>query len=113
MAYINNTIDIKASNVMLSIEDETILTEFEEEEQEHPGPRKVVDNNRTIYTSRKLSLPGNDLWGQPVLCDLGEARIGNFHRGNIQPDIYKAPEVLFDMRWSFSADIWKVGAMVN
>lgn len=98
---------------MLSIEDETILTEFEKNEQENPGPQKIVDNNYTIYTSRKLSLPSNDLWGQPVLCDLGEARIGNSHRGNIQPDIYKAPEVLFDMRWSFSADIWNVGVMVS
>ncbi|OGM47862.1 protein kinase domain protein [Aspergillus bombycis] len=96
---------------MLSIEDEAILTEFEKEEQENPSWRKVVDNH-TIYTSRKFSLPRNDLWGQPVLCDLGEARIGSFHEGDIQPDIYKAPEVLFDMPWSFSADIWNVGAMI-
>ena len=70
---------------------------------------KVVDNNRIIYTSRKLSLPRNDLWGQPVPCDLGEARIGNSHKWNIQPDIYKTPEVLFDMLWSFSANSWNVG----
>lgn len=97
---------------MLSIEDETILKDFEKEEQEHPSWRKVVDNH-IIYTSRELSLPQNDLWGQPVLCDLGEARIGSYHEGNIQPDIYKAPEVLFDMPWSYSADIWNVGAMVS
>ncbi|GAB1195920.1 hypothetical protein APSETT444_005185 [Aspergillus pseudonomiae] len=35
-AYVNNTTDIKASNIMLSIEDETILEDFEKEEQEHP-----------------------------------------------------------------------------
>lgn len=98
---------------MLSIEDETILTEFEKDEQRHPSPRKVLDKNYTIYSSRKLSLPSNDLWGQPVLCDLGAARIGVSHMGNIQPDIYKAPEVLFDMPWSFSADIWNVGVMVS
>ncbi|KAE8162112.1 kinase domain protein [Aspergillus tamarii] len=92
--------DTKASNIMLSIEDEMILTQL------------VVDNNHIIYTSRKLSLLRNDLWGQPVLCDLGEARIGNSYKGNIQPDIYKAPEVLFDMPWSFSADIWNVGVMI-
>lgn len=98
---------------MLSIDDETILTEFEKEEKLHPSPRKTVDSNRTIYMSRELSLPTQGLWGQPVLCDLGEARIGKFHRGNIQPNIYKAPEVLFDMQWSFSADIWNVGVMVR
>ncbi|KAK2757981.1 hypothetical protein FQN54_004387 [Arachnomyces sp. PD_36] len=104
--------DIKASNVMLSIDDETVLTKFETEEEENPSPRKIVDDNRTIYMSRKLPLPKQDSWGQPVLCDLGEARVGKCHRGNIQPNIYKAPEVLFDMQWSFSADIWNLGVMI-
>ncbi|KOC17683.1 hypothetical protein AFLA70_482g000681 [Aspergillus flavus AF70] len=97
---------------MLSIEDEAILTEFEKDEQEHPSWRKIVDKNYVRYASRKLSLPRNDLWGQPVLCDLGEARIGNSHKGNIQPDIYNAPELLFDMPWRSSADIWNVGVMI-
>ncbi|OOF99269.1 hypothetical protein ASPCADRAFT_394536 [Aspergillus carbonarius ITEM 5010] len=104
--------DIKASNIMLNIDDTSILAEFEKAEQESPSPRKVIDGNRTIYKSRKLSSPRDGLWGQPVLCDLGEARIGKFHTGNIQPDIYKAPEVLFDMKWSFSADIWNLGVMI-
>ncbi|KDE84954.1 hypothetical protein AO1008_00304 [Aspergillus oryzae 100-8] len=99
---------IKASNIMLSIEDEAILTEFEKDEQEHPSWRKIVDKNHVRYASRKLSLPRNDLWGQPVLCDLGEARIGNSHKGNIRPDIYNAPELLFDMPWRSSADIWNL-----
>ena len=110
---VNNTTDIKASNIMLNIDDTSILAEFEKAEQESPSPRKVIDGNRTIYKSRKLSSPRDGLWGQPVLCDLGEARIGKFHTGNIQPDIYKAPEVLFDMKWSFSADIWNLGVMVG
>ncbi|KAE8349567.1 kinase domain protein [Aspergillus coremiiformis] len=104
--------DIKASNIMLSIDDDTILTEFEKAEQESPSPRKVVDRNRAVYLSRRLPWAKNGLWGQPVLCDLGEARIGKFHTGNIQPNIYKAPEVLFDMQWSSSADIWNVGVMI-
>ncbi|PKY03384.1 kinase domain protein [Aspergillus campestris IBT 28561] len=105
-------LNIKASNIMLSIDDETILSNFERTEAEHPSPRKTVDANRTIYVSRKLPSPKRDRWGQPVLCDLGEARIGKLHRGDIQPNIYKAPEVLFDMPWSFSADIWIVGVMI-
>ena len=90
---------------MLSIDDETILADFKRAEEEHPSPRKIVDGNRTIYVSRKLPTPKRGLWGQPVLCDLGQARIGKLHRGNIQPNIYKALEILFDMPWSFSADI--------
>ncbi|PYI20349.1 kinase domain protein [Aspergillus violaceofuscus CBS 115571] len=104
--------DIRASNIMLSIDDDSMLRDFEKAEQQNPSPRKVIDDNRTIYTSRKLRLPKDILWGQPVLCDLGQARIGHSHRGIIQPEIYRAPEVLFDMDWASSVDIWSLGAMV-
>jgi hypothetical protein len=99
---------------MLSIDDETLLTGFEKTEQEHPSPQKTVDGSRTIHTSRGFPLPRNGRWGQPLLCDLGQATHcwDGKSQGNIQPNIYKAPEVLFDMPWGFSADIWNVGAMV-
>lgn len=44
----------------------------------------------------------------------GEARHGGkTHVDLIQPDIYRAPEVTFDIPWSYSADIWMVGVMVR
>ncbi|GKZ33560.1 hypothetical protein AbraIFM66950_003465 [Aspergillus brasiliensis] len=96
---------------MLSIDDESILEDFEKAERQSPSPKKVVDGTRTVYTSRRLRRPNHMLWGQPVLCDLGQARIGHAHKGLIQPDMYKAPEVLFDMEWGHSADIWNLGVM--
>lgn len=90
---------------MLSIDDESLLPEFEQAEVEEPSPTKVIGETRTIYGSRKLGLPRNSLWGQPVLCDFGEARIGQTHKGLIQPELYRAPEVLFNMEWSYSVDI--------
>ena len=30
----------------------------------------------------------------------------------IQPDSYRAPEVLLGVGWSYSADIWNLGVMV-
>ncbi|KAL3472269.1 kinase domain protein [Aspergillus californicus] len=97
--------DIKASNIMLTIDDDTILTRFEKGEQQHPARCKVVDATRTIYASRGLSNPIDGLWGQTVLCDLGEARIGESHTGNIQPNIYKAPEIwdIFEDKHMFDA----------
>ncbi|GKZ75793.1 hypothetical protein AnigIFM56816_000454 [Aspergillus niger] len=97
---------------MLGIDDESILTDFERAEHQTPTPRKILDSTRSIYTSRKLRLPKDMLWGQPVLCDLGQSRIGPTHREIIQPDIYKAPKVVFDMEWGSSADIWNLGAMI-
>lgn len=98
---------------MLSIDDPSVLTDFEISQQQTPTPKKTIGSTRSVYTSRKLRLPKDMLWGQPVLCDLGQARIGPSHRGIIQPNIYKAPEVLFDMEWGFSVDIWNLGVMVS
>ncbi|KAF2004736.1 non-specific serine/threonine protein kinase [Amniculicola lignicola CBS 123094] len=109
---VHTELDINPSNIMLTVADESVLHDFEKAEAEKPSPAKVIDDVRTIYGSRKLGLPRDSLWGQPVLCDFGEARIGKSHRGLIQPDLYRAPEVLFEMEWSSSADIWNVAALI-
>lgn len=98
---------------MLTVNDESLLTEFEQAEADEPSPTKVIDETRTIYGSRKLGLPKNLLWGQPVLCDFGEARIGHSHKGLIQPELYRAPEVLFNMGWGCGADIWSIAMLVS
>lgn len=52
--------------------------------------------------------------GPPILCDLGEARIGKArHRGDIMPGVYRAPEVILEMEWDSKVDIWAVGIMVS
>jgi serine/threonine-protein kinase SRPK3 len=95
--------------VLLGIEDHSILSQIEQDELERPLARKVL-NDRTIYFSRPM--PVNK--GIPVLCDLGEARVGtHMHRGDIKPGIYRAPEVILGMDWDSKVDIWAVGAMVS
>lgn len=98
---------------MLTVGDESLLQDFEQAEINEPSPMKIIDDVRTIYGSRKLGLPKHSSWGQPVLCDFGEARIGEFHKGLIQPELYRAPEVLFDMKWSSSVDVWNVAVLVR
>ncbi|KAL5324143.1 hypothetical protein ACEPPN_008686 [Leptodophora sp. 'Broadleaf-Isolate-01'] len=109
---ITGPIDINPSNIMLTVNDESVLDDFERAETEEPSPTKVINDIRIIYGSRKLGLPRDSLWGQPVLCDFGEARIGESHRGLIQPELYRAPEVLFDMEWGSSVDIWNVAVLI-
>ncbi|KAH1783240.1 hypothetical protein KXX36_000368 [Aspergillus fumigatus] len=48
----------------------------------------------------------------PLLSDFGEARLGDVHNGLIQPDIYRAPEVILGMSWTSKVDIWNVGALL-
>jgi serine/threonine-protein kinase SRPK3 len=104
--------DIKEGNVLLEA-DNSVLESFEQEELKESSPRKELDR-RTIYLSRELGIP-EDI-GAPVLCDLGSAiRLddGVERREDIQPNIYRAPEILLDIPWTYSVDIWNVGCMVS
>ncbi|KAE8371693.1 kinase-like protein [Aspergillus bertholletiae] len=97
--------DLQPNNILLGIKDDSILSKFEEAEFEAPVPRKILED-RTIYLSRPLPIS----YGAPVLCDLGEARLGtDQQQGDIMPDIYRAPEVILDMGWDYKVDIWNVG----
>lgn len=96
---------------MFGIEDDSVFTAFEEQELVDPSPRKTV-NGRTIYLSRELQIPKT--WGAPVLCDFGSAVVGDTeHLEDVQPDIYRAPEVIIEAPWSYQIDIWNTGCMVR
>ena len=66
--------DVDVTTILMDIDDENVLTEFEEAEVRDPIPCKV-DGDRGIYTSRQMRVRGSA--GRPVLCDFGEARIGD------------------------------------
>ncbi|KAB5578690.1 serine threonine protein kinase, CMGC group [Coniochaeta sp. 2T2.1] len=68
-------------------------------------------DDRTIYPSRELEKPKKV--GAPVLCDFGSAVVGDVeHTEDVQPDIYRAPEVILEAPWSYQIDIWNAGCMV-
>ncbi|OKL55777.1 hypothetical protein UA08_08895 [Talaromyces atroroseus] len=69
-AHIIHT-DLQPSNLLMGIDDQSILSEYEKDELEHPIPRKIAED-RTIYLSR----PPPFTFGPPVLCDFSEARLG-------------------------------------
>ncbi|EAU33809.1 predicted protein [Aspergillus terreus NIH2624] len=93
----------------MAVEDASILADFEEKEKSNPSPRKI-DGDRVIYASRKLKKTRQH--GRPTLCDFGQARFGsNTYSGDIQPYIYRAPEVLLQMPWNEKVDIWNVGVL--
>ncbi|KAB5549658.1 serine threonine protein kinase, CMGC group [Coniochaeta sp. 2T2.1] len=84
--------DIKGDNIMFGIEDDSVFTDFEEQEQLDPSPRKILDD-RTIYLSRELQQPKK-------------------HTEDVQLDVYRAPEVILEAPWSYQIDIWNAGCMV-
>lgn len=101
---------------MLTLEDDTMLADFAKAEAKDPSPRKQVDQSRTIYRSRRFRRPlkGNN-YGLPILCDFGEARIGRTQESGpfVQPHIYRAPEIIFEMPWGSAVDIWNVACLVT
>lgn len=101
---------------MLSLEDNAMLADFAKAETANPSPRKEVDESRIVYQSRKFRRPAEGKsYGLPTLCDFGEARIGNIHTSGpfIQPHIYRAPEIIFEMPWGSSIDIWNLACLVR
>lgn len=88
---------------MFGIADDSVFSDFEQNE---------LEEGRTIYTSRKLRMP-KDL-GAPILCDFGSAVLGDEeHAEDIQPAIYRAPEVILEVPRTYSVDIWNVDCVVG
>lgn len=104
------SVDLQPKNIMLAIDDQSILVELDEREGSAPSPRKI-DGDRVIHTSQQLIDPKK--YGRPTLCDFGEARFGKLeHIDDIQPWFYRAPEVILDLPWNNKVDIWNLGVMV-
>jgi serine/threonine-protein kinase SRPK3 len=106
-------IDLKPDNIMMKIEDPGIFERSARDEYDRPLPQKLVDG-RIIYLSR------ND-YGKPS-APTGVVQITDFdlsvlgkkqNSGCIQADIYRAPEVILDAGYTYSADIWSLGVMVQ
>jgi serine/threonine-protein kinase SRPK3 len=91
--------------VLLGIIDDSVFAKFEQYEIENPCPRKEIDD-RTIYLSRPMPLTK----GEPSIADLSEARFGDSkHKDRIMPKVYRAPEVILGVPWSFPVDVWGFG----
>ncbi|KAE8329156.1 kinase-like protein [Aspergillus sergii] len=99
--------DVQPNNILLGIDDDSILAGMEEDEISNPCPRKQLPD-RTIYATRAMPLTS----GEPILADLGEARLAEGKQtGLIMPNVYRAPEVLLGMDWDNKVDIWGLGQM--
>ncbi|KAJ5843398.1 uncharacterized protein N7525_001139 [Penicillium rubens] len=102
--------DIKSDNILQELEEMSILDRFTDTEIKHPSARKTV-NNMPIYASRQFELPQEP--SRAVLSDFGSAVRGDEKRNHdAQPTIYRSPEVMLKIEWSYPVDIWNVGVMV-
>lgn len=104
--------DISNWNILVRIKDRSIIQKFIKAEQEHPSPRKEVQGH-VIYASRAFDCRSGKSIGEPVLTDFGSTVFGDIeHDEDVQPNVYRAPEVCLKTPWSYSIDIWNVGCLI-
>ncbi|CAI7625047.1 unnamed protein product [Penicillium palitans] len=118
--------DLKLGNILMSFENENVLPNFIKRQQ--PMQCKVDgDSGRTIYRCHNDfgALNGREIKNMvPKIADFGlatrldkpstrdgmvEEQLGIYP---IQPDHYRAPEVILGCGWDFKADIWNFGVLL-
>ncbi|KAK1147188.1 hypothetical protein N8T08_001927 [Aspergillus melleus] len=105
--------DLKPDNIMIKVEDPSILEESARDEQEHHLPQRVCSDGRTIYLSRNNFGISDKTTGIIQLTDFDLSVRGDRpNSGCIQAEIYRAPEVILDAGYSYSAGIWSLGVML-
>ncbi|KAJ9490350.1 hypothetical protein VN97_g2932 [Penicillium thymicola] len=118
--------DLKLGNILMSFENENVLPNFIKRQQ--PIQCKVdVDSGQTIYRCHNDfgALNGREIKNMvPKIADFGLAtRLDKPSSRNgmvgkqlgiypIQPDHYRAPEVILGCGWDFKADIWNFGVLL-
>ncbi|KAK2873398.1 hypothetical protein FQN49_002396 [Arthroderma sp. PD_2] len=107
--------DLKPDNIMVKIEDPALRAVSAHEEYVNPLPQKQCEDGRTIYRSRRNYGPLKKITGLIEILDFDLAVRGDepvAHDGCIQAEVYRAPEVVLDKGYSYSADIWSLGVML-
>jgi serine/threonine-protein kinase SRPK3 len=108
--------DLKTDNILVGFEKSSVVKDFAHAQAANPMPRKVKDG-RSIYVSHHDFGPLRSYYILPKITDFGLAHMqGNpsqLNRHPIQPDHYRAPEVILGAGWSYSVDIWNLGVLVR
>lgn len=106
--------DLKPDNILLGIENQTVIEDMVNHEADEPTPRKM-EGSRAIYLSRNFGDPQSPP-GRPKIADFGLAVRGDvpqLHNHPIQADLFQAPEAILRAGWTYSVDMWNLGVMVS
>ncbi|KAK2780711.1 hypothetical protein FQN52_002079 [Onygenales sp. PD_12] len=100
--------DISPQNILTEAEDETVFRLIEGQEAREPS-LPVASDGVLVYRSQNSMV---DLSGTPILADFGQMRLAEpINKDWYMSDMYRAPEVLLGLPWSYPVDVWSVGVM--
>ncbi|KAE8154687.1 kinase-like domain-containing protein [Aspergillus avenaceus] len=108
--------DLKLENIMISFEDPEILNDFMDAQLESPMEYKIDSTGRPVYRCHNDFGPLRKVRNIPKIVDFcssinlsSDDDLGVYP---IQPDHYRAPEVILGCGWNTSADIWNLGVLL-
>lgn len=94
-----------------------MLADFMKSRHQNPMAFKINSAGLPVYQSRNDFGPLKSLRSIPQLVDFGLATIleedDDWGVWPIQPDHYRAPEVILGIGWQMPADIWNLGVLVR
>ena len=107
-------IDIKLDNILVGFEDPSVIEDFARAQAQNPMARKIQDG-RSVYQSHNDFGSLKSFFILPKIADFGLAQwvMDKPQRHTIQPNHYRAPEVVLGAGWTYSADIWNLGVLVR
>ncbi|KXT02156.1 hypothetical protein AC578_5979 [Pseudocercospora eumusae] len=83
-------VDVQEGNIILSMNNSSILDALVEEEHQNPSPCRKADD-RIIYSSVEFDMPDDP--GQSVVCNFGDAQFGQF-AVEVMPELHRTPEIV-------------------
>ncbi|TPX24725.1 hypothetical protein DIZ76_010161 [Coccidioides immitis] len=108
--------DLKLENIMVTFEDSAVLGDFMNSQFDQPMHYKIDSTGRPVYRCHNDFGPLRKINNIiPKIVDFGLAtRLDCDDCGiyPIQPDHYRAPEVILGCGWRTSADIWNLGILI-
>ena len=105
-------LDLKLDNILINFEDKFVLKDAAEHFQRAELPFKQSDDRRIFQSCNNFG-PLRSYTTPPIIADFGLAVGGDFGAQPIQPDAYRAPEVILGCGWSKTTDLWNLGHLVR
>lgn len=102
---------------MVTLEDQNVIKEFVDQYLDLPMQQKKDSSGRTVYLSHNNLGPLKPSRKfLPKIVDFGLSKRlepGELGHHPIQPDYFRAPEVILGCGWTYSADIWNLRVLVK